>query len=227
MKPKLSIYLTSAVEKWVMNPHLVQTIGWFSFALLILSTGLNTTIDPRPTVTPSQSVPKVAVFPVPDPEPSAPAIAKKPEKKVSTFVEVTPETRFHSIIVRAANRYNVDAALIKAVIKAESGYNAKAISKRGAMGLMQLMPGTAQELGVVDGFDPEHNINGGVRYLKRLMDRFEGNVSLALAAYNAGSRKVRRYNGIPPFKATHIYIEKVFRYYRIYSDQMLDGVDNA
>lgn len=117
--------------------------------------------------------------------------------------------------------------MVKAIIKAESGYDEKAVSKRGAMGLMQLMPGTARELGVIDGFDPEHNINGGVRYFRRLMDQFQGNVSFALAAYNAGSKKVRHYRGIPPFKATRYYVKKVFRYYEFYKNQTPKNVNNA
>jgi soluble lytic murein transglycosylase-like protein len=103
---------------------------------------------------------------------------------------------------------------------AESGYNTRAISKKGAKGLMQLMPATAQELGVEDVFNPKQNISGGVRYFKKLVTQFDGDVKLALAAYNAGSRNVRHYQGIPPFKETRFYIKKVFKYYEIYKDQM-------
>ncbi len=120
---------------------------------------------------------------------------------------------YHPIVLKAADRHEVDPALVQAIIMAESGYNPKAISKRGAKGLMQLMPETAKALGVKDIFDPEHNINGGVRYFKRLVDKFDGNVTLALAAYNAGTRQVKKYQGVPPFKATRFYIKKVFRYY--------------
>jgi len=130
------------------------------------------------------------------------------------------EKLFHPIIVKVATEHEMDPALIKAIIMAESGYNPKAISKKGAMGLMQLMPGTAEALGVEDIFDPEHNINGGVLYFKRLVNIFEGDVKLALAAYNAGLRKVRMYQGIPPFKATRYYIKKVFKYYEHYRQQM-------
>jgi len=122
------------------------------------------------------------------------------------------ERKFHHIISQAATRYQVDVALIKAIILAESGYNPSAISRSGARGLMQLMPITARALGVEDSFNPEHNIDGGVRYFKQLLNRFNQDVKLALAAYNAGSRKVLKYNGIPPFKATHIYIKKVIKY---------------
>jgi soluble lytic murein transglycosylase-like protein len=130
------------------------------------------------------------------------------------------DKRFNPIIIEVAGRYEMDPALIKAIIMAESGYNPKAVSKRGAKGLMQLMPITAKSLGVEDIFDPVHNINAGVVYFKKLLNQFEGDVKLALAAYNAGSKKVRKYKGIPPFKATRIYIRKVFKYYEHYKEHM-------
>ena len=123
---------------------------------------------------------------------------------------------FLSIIQEASDRYEVEPELIQAIIMAESSYNPRAVSKRGARGLMQLMPKTAKSLGVEDSFNPEHNIHGGVRYFKQLLDRFGGDTKMALAAYNAGSRKVRQYQGIPPFKATRYYIKKVFSYYNRY-----------
>ena len=129
------------------------------------------------------------------------------------------EHSLHPIILQASNRYQVDSALVKAIIMAESTYNSKAVSKRGAKGLMQLMPKTAEALGVRDSFNPEHNINAGVRYFKELLNQFNGDVELALAAYNAGSRKVRKYQGVPPFKATQYYIKKVFEYHQYYKDK--------
>ena len=132
----------------------------------------------------------------------------------------TKDKLFNPIIIEVAGRHEMDPALIKAIIMAESGHNPKAVSKRGAKGLMQLMPVTAKSLGVEDVFDPEHNIKAGVVYFKKLLNQFDGDVELALAAYNAGSRKVRKYKGIPPFKATRIYIRKVFRYYEKYKEQM-------
>jgi soluble lytic murein transglycosylase-like protein len=125
---------------------------------------------------------------------------------------------FDPIIHKAADEFKIDAALIKAVIMAESRYNPKAISKRGARGLMQLMPATAKSLGVVDSFDPEDNIYGGSLYLKNLIDKFDGDLKLALAAYNAGSRQVKKYGGIPPFKQTRQYIRKVFKYHQMYRE---------
>jgi soluble lytic murein transglycosylase-like protein len=171
-------------------------------------------------------------------------------KSISTFIKVTeslpdrtPKTKaikvqpairfskrehlFHPIIEKVANRHEIDPALVKAIIMAESGYNPKAISKRGAKGLMQLMPSTAKSLGVEDIFNPEHNIKGGVIYFKRLVDLFEGDVKLALAAYNAGVRKVKKYQGIPPFKATRYYIKKVFKYYEYYRQQMAADLNQA
>jgi len=130
------------------------------------------------------------------------------------------ESLFHPIIIQAADRHRIDPALIKAIILAESEYNPRAISKKGARGLMQLMPRTASELGVKDAFDPELNIDAGVKYFKQLLDRFDGNIELALAAYNAGSKKVRKYRGVPPFKETKHYIKKVFNYYEYYKKKM-------
>jgi soluble lytic murein transglycosylase-like protein len=137
------------------------------------------------------------------------------------------ERRFHPIILQEANRYKIDPCLVKAIIMAESGYNPKAISKRGAKGLMQLMPSTAEALGIEDIFNPEQNISGGIRYFKQLVTKFDGDVKLALAAYNAGSQKVRHYQGIPPFKSTQYYIEKVFKYYKLYKNQTAHKLDKA
>jgi soluble lytic murein transglycosylase-like protein len=123
------------------------------------------------------------------------------------------ERLFDSIIRQAASRYQVDPYLVKAIIMAESSYNPKAISKKGAKGLMQLMPKTAKALGVEDSFNPEHNINAGVKYFKQLLNQFNGDVKLALAAYNAGSKRVKKYKGIPPYKATQYYVKKVFEYH--------------
>jgi soluble lytic murein transglycosylase-like protein len=142
----------------------------------------------------------------------------QPESVSSKKTAVKVKTGYHAIIQQAGRRHGVEAALIQAIIMAESSYNPRAVSNRGAAGLMQLMPATAASMGVKDKFDPEHNIDGGVRYFKRMLVRFDGDTRLALAAYNAGARKVRQYNGIPPYKATRSYIAKVFKYYQTYKD---------
>jgi soluble lytic murein transglycosylase-like protein len=126
---------------------------------------------------------------------------------------------FHPIIDEAAFRHEVDPALVKAIIMVESSYNPRAISKKGAKGLMQLMPLTAKSYGVEDAFDPTNNIRAGVAYFRALLNQFNGDERLALAAYNAGSKRVRQYKGVPPFEATQHYIEKVFAYYETYKTQ--------
>jgi soluble lytic murein transglycosylase-like protein len=117
------------------------------------------------------------------------------------------------LVALYSDRFQLDPKLVHAVIRAESGYNPRAVSAKGAMGLMQLMPQTARELEVEDAFDPAANIAGGTRYLRRMLDRFEGSVELALAGYNAGPEAVRQYGGVPPFAETRGYVEKVMRDY--------------
>ncbi|MCE1226529.1 MAG: lytic transglycosylase domain-containing protein [Geobacteraceae bacterium] len=121
---------------------------------------------------------------------------------------------FEHLITAASAKYGVSASLIRAVIQAESGYNPQAVSRAGAGGLMQLMPGTAKHLKVADRFNPGQNVDGGVRYLKFLLDTFKGDVSLALAAYNAGLSKVAKYGGIPPYEETRTYVSRVLSYMR-------------
>lgn len=115
-------------------------------------------------------------------------------------------------IKTAAAKYNISPDLIRAVIRAESGFKQNAVSPTGAKGLMQLMPQTARELGVKDPFNIDQNIDGGTRYLKKMLDLFGGNVKKALAAYNAGPGTVKRYNGIPPYRETTLYVERVLKY---------------
>ncbi|NLT15595.1 MAG: lytic transglycosylase domain-containing protein [Clostridiales bacterium] len=117
-----------------------------------------------------------------------------------------------TIFARAAEKYGVSVDLLKAVAKAESNFNPDATSACGAMGIMQLMPGTATGLGVTDAYDPVQNIMGGAKFLSQLLKRFDGNTTLAVAAYNAGPNNVIKYDGIPPFKETQNYVRKVLGY---------------
>jgi soluble lytic murein transglycosylase-like protein len=127
-----------------------------------------------------------------------------------------PPADLEKMIDDTARRYGVDPALVHAVVRAESAFDHLAVSSAGAQGLMQLMPGTALEVGVRDPFHPRENLEGGVYYLAQLLDRFQGNTQLALAGYNAGPGAVERYGGVPPYSETLQYIERVFRYRQEY-----------
>ena len=148
---------------------------------------------------------------------NVPYILVMKEKRV--VIELKgPITDYEDLIVRASERYRVDPALVKAVIKAESNFNHRAVSPVGARGLMQLMPATAAKLQVEDSFHPENNIDGGVRYLRYLMNLFNGDLPLVLAAYNAGENTVLRYNNsIPPYQETRTYVRRVLDYFDKYS----------
>lgn len=128
----------------------------------------------------------------------------------------TVTTRFDHLIQRASRRHGVSFSLVKAIIKAESDFNPKAVSRRGAVGLMQIMPENFRLLKITDPFDPWENIMGGTRYIKEMLERYRGTLSLALAAYNAGPTTVDRYNSIPPFPETRQYVQRVLRFYRAF-----------
>jgi soluble lytic murein transglycosylase-like protein len=115
----------------------------------------------------------------------------------------------HEMLARASREHNVDVDLLASLVKAESGGNARAVSRAGARGLMQLMPGTANELGVADSFKPDQNVRGGTAYLDVLLTRYHDNMALALAAYNAGPAAVDKYHGIPPYHETRAYVARV------------------
>ncbi len=144
----------------------------------------------------------------------------KKDRKLRTTFKLAGCARnpeeFEPIINACALEYGVDKSLVKAVIHAESGYNPSAVSSKGAKGLMQLMPKTAQDLKVSNSLDPAENIRGGVRYLRFLLDTFKGNETLALAAYNSGLNKVARFGGVPPYQETRNYVSKVLNYKKNY-----------
>jgi soluble lytic murein transglycosylase-like protein len=126
---------------------------------------------------------------------------------------------YSGIINQASKRFGIDAHFIRAIIKAESGFDHKATSSKGAQGLMQLMPGTADDMAVEDPFDPEENIFGGARYFSLLLKRFENDKILALAAYNAGPEAVESYKGVPPFPETKAFVKRVMDYYETYNSK--------
>jgi soluble lytic murein transglycosylase len=130
-------------------------------------------------------------------------------------VKLPPGDQYDQLILRSARNHQVEPALVKAVIAAESKFESTAVSRVGAQGLMQLMPATARELGVRDPFHPGENVDGGTRYLREMLDRY-GDLKRALAAYNAGPEAVDRYRGIPPYKETLAYVSRVLNYYRGY-----------
>ena len=153
---------------------------------------------------------------------------QKPQQSFAETLKVVPPTDFkyqiqepinaskvdiQRMVSSACEKHKVDPKLVMAVIQQESNFNQNAISKAGAQGLMQLMPATAKSLGVNNAFNPEENINGGVQYLKTLLDRFNGNKILALAAYNAGPNAVDKHNGIPPYKETQNYVRNILKNY--------------
>ncbi|MEK5230859.1 lytic transglycosylase domain-containing protein [Lysinibacillus sp. FSL K6-0232] len=156
-----------------------------------------------------------------------PATTSKTDTKLDSYVSdrvigstayanaLAGANQYAAIIEKAAATYNVPAKLIAAVIKQESNFNPTVVSRAGAQGLMQLMPKTAQYLGVTNTFDPEQNIMAGANYLRQMLDKFNNDPTLALAAYNAGASRVTKYGGIPPFKETQNYVKKVMNYFTV------------
>lgn len=136
--------------------------------------------------------------------------------KKSSAPKSAKSAKYDQVIEAAARRHNIDPPLIKAIIHTESDFNHLAVSKAGAQGLMQLMPGTARELRVADPFNPYQNIDGGSRYFRQMLDDFNGNLILSLAAYNAGPGLVKRTGGVPKIQETRRYINRVLRRYKYY-----------
>lgn len=178
-------------------------------------------------MTGGDSLPTISIQLPTDIRPSAKEEGSPVQVTAVTHSQITPKTNsgdtfsarvqdrlseYEPIIAQASKQFNVPPHIIKAVITAESAGKSSAVSKVGAKGLMQLMDGTAGDLGVKNSFDPEDNIRGGTKYLRKMLDEFDGNVDLALAAYNAGPGNVRKHGGIPPFQETQAYVRKVKQY---------------
>src|ERR1700694_1253951 len=150
--------------------------------------------------------------------------AASPELRAA---ELANRQKIEVMVREVSARYNVDPALIRSVIETESNWNSKAISSKGALGLMQLVPGTARQLGVNNAFDPKQNLDGGVRYLHTLLERYNGDLDRALAAYNAGPGDVWRARGVPHFRETRDYVRKVTDSYFRPSSDRLSRASNA
>lgn len=144
---------------------------------------------------------------------NAPASPRAKSSSSASLSSSNVPSAYMDIIDSACNRHGVDPSLVHAIVKVESDFNPYALSRKGAMGLMQLMPQTAVEMNVKNSFNPVENIDGGVRYLRYLIDRYEGNLSLALAAYNSGETAVKRWGTIPPFKETQNYVQRILKIY--------------
>lgn len=139
---------------------------------------------------------------------------KNTDSGINSNTKVDGDFSFENIINASAQKYGVDKNLIKAVANVESNFNPNAVSEAGAVGIMQLMPDTAKALWVANSYNPQENIDGGTKYLKELLNTFNGDVKKAVAAYNAGPQAVKAYNGVPPYKETENYVQKVLDIYK-------------
>ena len=149
--------------------------------------------------------------PRPSLPPASPTALLDPNGNAVRPIPLTSDSDYDSYVSKSAQKYGVDPDLIKAVIQTESSGNAHAVSRAGAMGLMQLMPANVNEAGVTDPFDPEQNIDAGTQQLSNLLSKYDGNLDMALAAYNAGPGAVSKYGGVPPYRETQDYVRKIRR----------------
>jgi hypothetical protein len=141
----------------------------------------------------------------------APIKSTAPPSTAATRLTVHPKANLSEVVNEASGRYRLDPDLVNSVIKAESGFNVRAVSPKGAQGLMQLMPGTASQLGVPNAFDAQANVDGGTKYLRELLEKYNFDLVKALAAYNAGPHRVERFGGVPPYYETRAYVARIVR----------------
>jgi hypothetical protein len=146
---------------------------------------------------------------------SAKSWSVRPGAAKSGSSKFVPAPALNQVVNSASAAYHLDPDLVNSVIHAESGFNSRAVSPKGARGLMQLMPGTATQLGVTDAFDPQANVTGGSRYLRELLERYNFDLVKALAAYNAGPQRVEQYRGVPPFRETRAYVARIVHEYNL------------
>ena len=170
---------------------------------LYLSAGEDNYIELAPV-----EIAEVEQLPDPPPQPASAETSPSFSPAAGADAKLSPAD-LHEMLARAGREHNVDVDLLASLVKAESGGNARAVSRAGARGLMQLMPGTANELGVKNSFKPDQNVRGGTVYLDTLLTRYRDNIALALAAYNAGPAAVDKYHGIPPYRETRAYVARV------------------
>src|ERR1700756_1363817 len=167
--------------------------------------------DLTPSAAPAKNDEAIAILPGSSPTPAtAPASVPPAAPPAQIRVSVTP-ANVAEVVGAASDRYRLDPDLVNSVIRAESGFKVHAVSPKGAQGLMQLMPGTASKLGVPNAFDPEANVDGGTRYLRELLERYNFDLVKALAAYNAGPHRVDQYHGVPPYRETRHYVASIVR----------------
>ena len=156
----------------------------------------------------TKEIDKIETVPDPLPQPASVKMPPANSQAANSDAKLSPAD-LHEMLARAGREHDVDVDLLASLVKAESDGNARAVSRAGARGLMQLMPGTANELGVADSFKPDQNVRGGTAYLDELLTRYHDNMALALAAYNAGPAAVDKYHGIPPYRETRAYVARV------------------
>jgi soluble lytic murein transglycosylase-like protein len=192
----------------IQMAHFSRTAALFSVAAALLLNALPSQADVYQYIDANGTI---SLTNVPNDPRYRRVIAELPRART-----VISDGELEPVIARHSRAHRLHPALIRAVIKTESDFDPQAVSRAGAIGLMQLMPQTAVRLDVRDSYNPDENIGGGTKYLRQLLDRFNGNLPLALAAYNAGEHTVERYQGLPPIPETRQYVQKVLRYYRTF-----------